>query len=98
MLKLKQNMYWEIDIQEIEKLILEYFSVQINIIENKFHNQTYYVINNTSKDLEQILDQETINYCLLSRDAKYDRLEQALWCLIVKDVLPEGNYLVSIFW
>lgn len=99
MLKLEQNTYWEITIQKIEELILEHFSVQLDLMEDMdFHNRSYYVVDDTSKDPDQNLNKATIEYCLSNKEAKFERLEQALWCLIMKDVLPEGNYLVSIFW
>ena len=99
MLKLEQNTYWEITIQKIEELILEHFSIRLDLTEDmRFCNRSYYAVDDTSKDSEQNLDKETIDYCLIGKEAKIERLEQAIWCLIMKDVLPEGNYLVSIFW
>lgn len=99
MLKLEQNTYWEITIQKIEELILEHFSIQLDLTEDmRFRNRSYFAVDDTLKDEDQILDKDTIEYCLLGREANVERLEQAIWCLIMKNVLPEGNYLVSIFW
>lgn len=99
MLELKQTTYFEITIQKIEELILEHFSIQVDLMEDMdFRNRSYYAVDDTSKDSEQILDKDTIEYCLLGKETRVERLENALWCLIMKDVIPEGNYLISIFW
>lgn len=99
MLELKQTPYFEITIQKIEELVLEHFSIQLDLMEDmEFRNRSYFAVDDTSKDKDQILDKDTIEYCLLGKEASVERLEQAIWCLIMKDVLPEGNYLVSIFW
>jgi hypothetical protein len=99
MIELEQNTYFEIDLKKIEELILEHFSIQLDLMEDmEFRNRTYYAVDETCKDSEQTLDEETIRYCLIDDENSVERLEQALWCLIMKDVIPEGNYLVSIFW
>jgi hypothetical protein len=99
MIELEQKTYFEITIQKIEELILEHFYIQLDLMEDMdFKNRSYFAVDNTSKDKDQILDKDAINYCLLGKEASVERLEQAIWCLIMKDVIPEGNYLVSIFW
>lgn len=99
MIELTKNTYWEIELKLIETLVLEHFSIQLDLMEDMdFRNRTYYAVDETCKDPEQILDKETIEYCLLGEEANVERLEHALWCLIMKDVLPEGSYLVNIFW
>jgi hypothetical protein len=99
MLKLEQNTYWKISIEKIEELISEHFSIRLDLIEDmNCQNRSYFAVDDTLKDIDQILDKDTIEFCLLDSETSVERLEQALWCLIMKDVLPEGNYLVSIFW
>lgn len=99
MIELTKNTYWEIEFELIEKLVLEHFSIQLDLPEDMgFHHSTYYVVGEISKDPEQNLDKEIIEYCLLSKEARIERLEQAVWCLIMKDILPEGRYLVSVCW
>lgn len=99
MLELEQTAYFEITIQKIEELILEHFSIKLDLMEDmEFRNRSYFAVDDTSKDKDQILDKDTIEYSLLGKEVSVERLEQAIWRLIMKDVLPEGNYLVSIFW
>ncbi len=99
MIELTKNTYWEIEFELIEKLVLEHFSIQLDLPEDMdFHNSTYYVVGETSKDPEQNLDEGTIEHCLLCLETRIERLDQAVWCLVMKDVLPEGSYLVSVFW
>lgn len=66
MIELTKNTYWEIEFELIEKLVLEHFSIQLDLLEDMdFHNSTYYVVGETCKDPEQILDKETVEYCQL---------------------------------
>lgn len=97
MLELEQTIFWKISIEKIEELILKHFSISVDIVRDMELNNRDYIISNYKFE-SQKLDQSTIEFCLSDRETQYERLDRALWCLIMKDVLPEGNYLVSIFW
>ena len=106
MLELKQHTHFKITIQKIEELILEHFSSQLNLMKDMgFRNRTYYAVDpmwttTPQKDRppKQPLHEENIRYYLIDGENSAERLNQAIWCLMMTDILPEGNYIVSIFW
>lgn len=95
MLELEQSIFWKIKLQRIEELILEHFLIQIDIIRDMGFSRDYFIINPNFEN--QILDKEIINNCLISKDYENERLDLAIWCLIMRNVLPNGKYLVSVF-
>lgn len=100
MLELKRNLYWEIDLKTIEKLIKDHFDKSPDFIEDTGfdYNKTHYPTQLSLQKDDQVLDSSLIEELLESDDAlyKHDRIDHAIWLLIMKDVLPEGDYLVSL--
>ena len=102
MLELKRNSYWKIDLPRLEELIKEHFNKSPNFLEDTgFGCGKIYTNYPTQLSLEkddQVLDSSLIEELLESREGlyPYDRIDHAIWLLIMKDVLPEGDYLVSL--
>lgn len=99
MLKLERNLYWEIDLQKVKELTKEHFHKSPNFLEDTFKiGQNYYPTQLSLEKDDQILDCFLIEELLESREGlyPYDRIDHAIWLLIMKDVLPEGQYLVSL--
>ncbi len=100
MLELKRNLYWEIDLNTIQQLTKEHFDKSPDFLgDTGFDcNNTYYPTQLSLEKDDQILDSSLIEELLESDDAlyKHDRIDHAIWLLIMKDVLPEGDYLVSL--
>lgn len=99
MIKLEQFTYWQLDIFKLQKLIKKHFKKEINFAyENEISNGSYHVTQlDLSKD-ETKITKELIEQYLTDPDLKYERIDHSIWLLIMKNVLPEGNYLVSICW
>jgi hypothetical protein len=100
MLELKRNLYWEIDLLTIENLTKEHFNKSPDFIEDTGfdYNKTHYPTQLSLEKDDQILDSFLIEELLESNDTVYkcDRIDHAIWLLIMKDILPEGDYLVSL--
>lgn len=98
MLELKQNLYWELEFTELEKLVQEHFSFAHVFDYTYIVNGTYYVTSLDMNKDDQIVDSELIEELLISDEYSCERIDNAIWLLIMKDVLPQGNYLISICW
>lgn len=99
---LKRNLYWEIDLSTIEELTKEHFDKSPDFLEDTGFDSgkiyTYYPTQLSLEKDDQILDFSLIEELLESDDTlyKHDRIDHAIWLLIMKDILPEGDYLVSL--
>lgn len=100
MLELSRKLYWKITLRTIEELTKEHFGKTPNFLEDTGfdYNKTHYPTQLSLQKDDQILDSSLIEELLESDDSlyKYDRIDHAIWLLIMKDVLPEGDYLVSL--
>ena len=98
-MKLERNLYWEIDLKTIKDLTKFHFDKSPNFLEDTFKiGQNYYPTQLSLEKDDQILNSSLIEELLESDDAlyKHDRIDHAIWLLIMKDILPEGQYLVSL--
>ncbi len=97
---LKRNLYWEITLKTIEDLTKEHFGKSPNFIDDTGfdYNKTHYPTQLSLEKDDQVLDSSLIEELLESDDTlyKHDRIDHAIWLLIMKDILPEGDYLVSL--
>lgn len=99
MLKLVKNSYYELDFLKLKELIREHLIHNDDIFDNEYvHNGTWYVTTLSLEKDDQIIDAEMINELLTSDEFSCERIDHAIWLLIMKDILPEGDYLVSICW
>jgi len=99
MQNLEKETYWKLDLTKLKSLIFCYFAEQVNFAEDMhLKNDSCHLCEGIKKDLEQELTDDLINDLLISEDYKIERIDQAIWLLAMRDVLPEGNYLVSIDW
>ncbi len=98
-MKLERNLYWEIDLKTIEDLTKLHFDKSPNFLEDTgLEIDGHYPTDSIEKDNEEIVNSELIEKLLVSDDDCNDfyRIDHAIWLLIMKDVLPEGQYLVSL--
>lgn len=98
MLTLEQTNYWKIGISKIEELLFEQFKIRLNLSESLDINQGYFTVDEILKESDQILDKETVNDCLVNNDRNAEKLINCVWLLVIKNILPEGNYLVCVNW
>lgn len=102
MLELKRNLYWEIDLNLIEQLTKEHFNKSPDFLGDTGFDcdkiYTYYPTQLSLEKDDQVLDSSLIEELLESCEGlyPYERIDHAIWLLIMKDVLPEGDYLVSL--
>lgn len=96
---LEKEIYWKLELHKLCNLTFAWFAVHVNFANDMTLNQnSYCCYESIKKDLNQELTDDLINDLLVSEDYKSERIEQAVWLLVMKNVLPEGNYLISIDW
>lgn len=96
---LEKETYWKLELHKLYNLIFAWFAVRIDFAEEMdLKNSSWYCSESFKKDLTQDLTDDLINDLLISKDHQWIRIDQAIWLLVMKDVLPEGNYLISIDW
>ena len=91
----RSKQMWE---RRIAIISTAYF-IDKNDLEDTFKiGQNYYPTQLSLEKDDQILNSSLIEELLESDDAlyKHDRIDHAIWLLIMKDILPEGQYLVSL--
>lgn len=104
MITLSRNQYWELDYLQLKDLTIKHLNKEIDFINDlDLHNGSYFVTaldmtKNGWDDPDQEITEDFINELLTSDEYKYERIDNAIWLLIMKDILPEGDYLVSICW
>lgn len=99
MLELEKETYWELNSTKLHSLINCYFAIQANFYEDmNLKNNSWYCSQSVEKDSSQEVTDDLINDLLVSEDYKIERIDNAIWLLVMRDVLPEGNYLISIDW
>lgn len=91
MLKLNQNIYWELNLEDLDKLILEYFSLSYNFIETMSLVGLYYISDNIKIDVNS----SSMEDCLKYYDS-FNYINQALWLLVQRNILSEGKYIILL--
>lgn len=101
MLNLEQESFLKISTVELENLVFDVFGERIDILmENSFLKEGIYTIINIVSKTSEILTKSLIEELLFSLKYKYVRINQIIWLLTMKDILPEIKlrYLIQIIY
>lgn len=96
---IEKRTYNYITYSELEKLIEENFHVDEFSIpcDMELSNNTYFVTGGAKADLDK-WDQNDLTNFLRGNPRSYNNTELLVQCMINRDIIPEGKYLVHVSW
>ncbi len=101
MLNLEQESFLKISTVELENLVFNVFGERLDILmENSFLKEGNYTIINPVSKTSELLTKSLIDELLFSPKFKYVRVNQIIWLLTMKNILPETKlrYLIQIIY
>jgi len=94
----KQATYWELDYNDLDRLFAQQFGIETEAVaEQEWNNYSCYTFN-TRQDWYDDYDRARVQKWLATNGKEWPDVSNLLCELVARGAIPEGEYLINVFW